>query len=336
MAMKYLWLLPTILFAAILFVILRLIFIKRKKSPKRKTKAQPLAHTVRIKSLPIYKRLILQYRIALISAITAFTVLIIAASTLASRPYSATIDNPTLYNRDIMLCLDVSGSMSETNQAVLQEFTQIARGLEGERIGFTIFDSTAVSVFPLTDDYEFIAEQLAFAERIFRPNTSSSELFAFLRGTWGIIDSSLIGDGLASCVNMFDLLEDTERSRFIILVTDNFVGRNPVVSLMQAAEHARARNIRVYGINPSDWSSEFFTPDTVEEFRRATIHTDGAYYRASEPRAIPDIIAQIQSQEAIKFTGAPRLIESDNPLVATIIIVISFFAFIVIVWRLKI
>ena len=59
-----------------------------------------------------------------------------------------------------MLCLDVSTSMNELDAIVLRQFTELAAGLRGDRIGLTIFNGSAITVFPLTDDSEFIAATL--------------------------------------------------------------------------------------------------------------------------------------------------------------------------------
>ena len=55
-----------------------------------------------------------------------------------------------------MLCLDVSGSMKELDENILRHFVRIAEGLPGDRIGLTIWNGAAISVFPLTEDAEYV------------------------------------------------------------------------------------------------------------------------------------------------------------------------------------
>ena len=66
-------------------------------------------------------------------------------------------------NRDVMLCLDVSGSMKELDESILAPFIDIAAGLPGDRIGLTIWNGAAITVFPLTDDTDYVAATLEFA-----------------------------------------------------------------------------------------------------------------------------------------------------------------------------
>src|SRR5699024_1854177 len=61
--------------------------------------------------------------------------------------------------------------------------------------------------------------------------------------------SSLVGDGLASCVYAFDH-PDQERPRAIILGTDNEVHGEGVYSLEDATDLAQERDVRVYALNP--------------------------------------------------------------------------------------
>ncbi|MET3718645.1 MULTISPECIES: VWA domain-containing protein [unclassified Arthrobacter] len=118
-----------------------------------------------------------------------------SAVAAAGRTVEVTTITPEQRNRDIMLCLDTSGSMSSADAAVVEVFGVLAKEFDGERIGLTIFDSSAVQVFPLTDDYGYVQEQLQMADDAFNGNPGSA---GFLDGTWSGRGSSLIGDGLAS------------------------------------------------------------------------------------------------------------------------------------------
>ena len=109
----------------------------------------------------------------------------------------------------------------------------------------------AVTYFPLTSDYSYIERQL---ERLRSEFEDPQE--RYYSGTLIGEGSSLVGDGLASCVVRFDRT-DSERSRSIILVTDNFVAGEQIFSLPDAAQLAADRGVRVYGINPGDASEDY-------------------------------------------------------------------------------
>ena len=55
-----------------------------------------------------------------------------------------------------MLCLDVSGSMIAYDAAVLEVFEQLTEEFTGERISMVVFNASAVTYFPLTNDYDYI------------------------------------------------------------------------------------------------------------------------------------------------------------------------------------
>jgi len=332
--MKLWWIFLVIAISLPIFIILR--YRAHKKAfEKNKLKGKPLANTLRVKTLPAYKRLMTVYRVLLAAIVMVFAVAFISGVFLSARPYATSLENPTLHSRDIVLCLDVSGSMMAYNQAIVKQFREITEGLKGERLGLMVFDTTAVPIFPLTDDYEFILEQLERVERGLEPFTFNEDTRYVTSGTYLAYGASFIGDGITSCIDSFDLLEDLERSRFIVLATDNYSG-DSLITVPQAAEYARSLGVRLYGINPSDFSTENFTYDSVDEYRWATLHTDGAYYKAANKEAVPDIVNQILAQDAIQFVGSPQLIETDAPLVAFIVLSVSFCAFVVLTWRLRI
>ena len=80
---------------------------------------------------------------------------------------------PEVTSRDIMLCLDVSGSMVEYNRSVLEQFGRLLENFDGERVGLTIFNASAVTVFPLTTDYGFITDEFAKFRATFEARAST-------------------------------------------------------------------------------------------------------------------------------------------------------------------
>ena len=57
---------------------------------------------------------------------------------LAGRPTTKTVIEPESRNRDIMLCLDVSGSMYEADSEILRVYAELSKGFKGERIGLVL------------------------------------------------------------------------------------------------------------------------------------------------------------------------------------------------------
>ena len=119
--------------------------------------------------------------------------LAVAAVLGAARPVQRVTLVDQKDNRDIVLCLDVSGSMIDVDAEVVSTFLRLAEGFRGERISMVIFNSSAVPVFPLTDDYDFVSDQLRRAQRSLTIVDGKDPFFA---GTLNGAGSSLIGDGL--------------------------------------------------------------------------------------------------------------------------------------------
>ena len=55
--------------------------------------------------------------------------LLASAAVAAARPVDLTTIRPEQHNRDIVLCLDASGSMSSADAAVVDVFAELAAGV---------------------------------------------------------------------------------------------------------------------------------------------------------------------------------------------------------------
>lgn len=337
MGIKYPWMI-VVCMVALAMVIMAWWVMRRRVHKGTEKRAKVLANTQRVEDLPEYKRARARYRMMLVLVMVVLLPILMTMLLLVARFSSISVESPEVYNRDIMLCLDASGSMYDENVRVLEKFKEIAAGLVEERVGLTFFDSSAVTIFPLTDDYDYIQEQLDYAVRAF--NGEVDDGWRFIGdGTMMSDGSSKVGEGLASCVLSFDRLGE-ERSRSIVLATDNFSYGDSMVSFMQAAEMAKSYDMRVYGLNPSDWSSGegdySFTPESVEEYRQAVALTGGAYYKFDDVSAVPGLVDQIMKQEAARLEGAPMMVKKDDPLALFIIASAATAGLLVLLWRLRI
>jgi hypothetical protein len=226
----------------------------------------------------------------------------VAATVLLMQPVSTHAEPASRLNRDVMLCLDVSGSMAEIDASLLDQFVRLADQLPGERIGLTIWNGSAVTVFPLTDDADFVQRTL----RDTRDALDSGDI-SFMAGTH-LGGSSLIGDGLASCVLRFDRL-DEQRSRSIVLATDNALAGVPIVTLNEAARLARERDIRVYAVAPE----ERITTPNATRLRNEVSSTDGGYFEAGSDTTIGEVVGRILSLQATHTEQPPDRVTQDRP-----------------------
>lgn len=93
-------------------------------------------------------------------AVILLVVALALATALVARPSTVDEGEEKASSRDIVLCLDVSGSALPYDREVIDTYRQLVDSFKGERIGLSIFNSTSRTVFPLTDDYELVSKQL--------------------------------------------------------------------------------------------------------------------------------------------------------------------------------
>ncbi|RMB58337.1 VWA domain-containing protein [Tessaracoccus antarcticus] len=255
--------------------------------------ALPLAGAARIRALPRFAELAKAQLRWLVIESCCLAVAGAGVALLAARPVSASTVSEERSNRDIVLCLDVSGSMSQVDRAVINSFTDLAANLDGERIGFVLFDASAVTIFPLTDDAAYIQQHLR--------ETAEALGGSQLAGTRvGDLGSSLIGDGLASCLQRFDRT-DAQRSRTVVLATDNQVGGTPLFSVEQAAARAVKGGVLVFGIVPSD-NSVIATDDLTAHLRP----TGGDVMLLGPEPDLSSITRAVEAQQRAVMTGRAR------------------------------
>ncbi|HEU4667964.1 MAG TPA: VWA domain-containing protein [Arthrobacter sp.] len=315
--------------------------------PDRNANARrrPVAHADRLAMLPEYQAALRRHRRRLAVAALACASLLVSTAVAAARPVEVTTIRPEQHNRDIMLCLDASGSMSSADAAVVDVFSELAAEFDGERIGLTVFDSTAIQVFPLTDDYGYAREQLQLARDAFEGKPGSS---GFLDGTWSGRGSSLIGDGLASCLNSFPRGAgqagkrnpgrdpgQPSRSRSVVLATDNFLSGDPIMTLGEAAALATDRAVRVYALNPGDLDYGAGPDQPGAQLRDAAESTGGAYYALDSPEAVPGVVRGVEDTEKSSLPGAPRAVAADEPRLPLAAALLSGLVLAVAGWRLR-
>ncbi len=285
------------------------------------------AHTRRMTDLPVYRRALTRLRGQLLVLTAVLALVLVPAAWAASRPADGYLVEPEKRNRDIMLCLDVSGSMFVTDQAILRSFADVVKGFEGERIGLVLFDSQAVTAFPLTDDYDLVTTQLEEYANGF--SSIGGDGLDPQAGTWNPNSSgtSLIPDGLASCTYGFDRREE-DRPRAIILGTDNMVAGRGVYTQKEAFRAAEDLGARVYAIDPND------SGRAHEELVDATEGTGGKTYPLTDEEAVTGITDEIERLEAARLPDTkPQFLRTDKPRWPVLLLVLGLFAYLPLAWR---
>lgn len=286
-----------------------------------------VARAERLRTLPSFRQALSRRVLALCGILVLGTVATVAAGVVAARPMSSQTIQPVNTSRDIMLCLDVSGSMTEVDVEVLSVFEELLEDFEGERIGLTIFNSSPVQIFPLTDDYDFVREHLASIKESF---DFVDEIPEHWVGTLNGEGASLIGDGLAACTMGFDRPDD-ERSRSVIFATDNEINGASIVTLEEAAGYARAKGVRVFALNPVQGKDAAVSA----ELAAAAETTGGAAYGLRDTTTVSDIVTEVQEQEATELRGEAQVVWTDTPDVWIVVLAVALLSFAVVLWRVR-
>lgn len=287
-----------------------------------------VAHTARLTTLPRYQELARRRRRLLLGMFAASLTLVVAVTMLAARPVRSERATPELETRDIMLCLDVSGSMVEYNRSVLEQFGRLLEDFDGERVGMTIFNSSAVTVFPLTTDYRFIIEEF---ER-FR-ETFAKRGIDTLAGTLEGDGSSLVPDGIASCALSFPDHEE-QRSRSLVVATDNQVEGVTLTEMPQVLGLVQERGIRVYSIYPLFTFESQNRPETVE-MRELANGSGGAFYALDNVQATEWIVRRIDQTEATLLETQANLVRTPQPVIWVAVAALAAVALVLLGWRAR-
>lgn len=204
---------------------------------------------------------------------------------------------------DIVLCLDVSGSMAAKDLAPtrLDASREMASNFiaqrKGDRIGLVIFSGESFTLSPLTTDKAMLQNQLAAARS-------------------GVLkDGTSLGSGLATGVDR--LKNSTAKSKVIILLTDG-VDNGGLIDPQTAKELAKTFGIRVYtiGVGTQGYAAiDMETPlgkvpgqekVTIDEdlLKQIAKETNGQYYRATDRQELGKIYASIDQLEKSKVESS--------------------------------
>ena len=218
-----------------------------------------------------------------------------------ARPQSAQHNsNSTTEGIDIVMSLDVSGSMLARDftpdrlGAAKEVASNFIMDRPNDRIGLVVFAGESFTQCPLTTDKRSLLNLLGSVKS-------------------GMIDDgTAIGNGLATAVNR--LRESKAKSKVIILLTDG-INNSGQIAPLTAAEIAQSYGIRVYtvgvgtmGMAPYPvidmWGHLSFQPMKVEidEKMLSLIAqmTGGKYFRATDNRRHKDVYDEINQLERSK------------------------------------
>ena len=240
----------------------------------------------------------------------------------AARPQElGAVTRPPQAGRDLMLAVDLSGSMSDEDmalggqsvdrltaaKAVLADFLD-RRG--GDRVGLLVFGQRAYTLTPLTLDLTSVRQQL-------------EDSVVGLAGR-----ETALGDALALSVKR--LQSQPTDQRVVVLLTDG-VNTAGVLDPGKAAELAHDAKVRVHTIafggegGMSVFGFHLPSPggDQIDEagLQRIAQATGGKFFRARDTESLAGIYAEIDRLEPIRRPGQavrPRIERYPWPLGAAL------------------
>ena len=305
----------------------------RKKQDSEFTDGRKIASMEMIRNVPYYKRRMFYYRWGSRLVYFACLVGIFASCFMIARPSTTKKIPEDMYNRDIILCLDVSSSVDEQNLSLITQLKSVVSDLEGERFGIIIFNTSSTVVSPLSDDYEYTMKQLDKISsgiqaryNILRRYSYNKEDYVKLQYVEGGTlvgseerGSSLIGDGLASTIFNFSKY-DEKRTRIVIFSTDNELQGMNLIDLTEAAKMCKDEKIIVYGIGTEDMDY-----DDMNEMRMAVESTGGKFFLQSASGTYSQIVSEIEKLSKAKVKGKKITVVTDYPALPYIILLSSTF-----------
>lgn len=203
---------------------------------------------------------------------------------------------------DIVLCMDVSGSMAARDikpsrlgvaKEVAEEFVN---NRPVDRIGLVIFSGESFTKCPITPDKNTLLSQIAALD---------------IRDGGYLEQGTLIGEGLATSVNR--IIKGKAKSRIIILLTDGKEDApdTRIIDPYTALDIAKANGVKVYCIGMGgglEMQGQEIAPggglvkDYIDEelLKKIALETGGRYYRAVDKASLQAIYAQIDKLEKSK------------------------------------
>jgi len=227
---------------------------------------------------------------------------------------------------DIILCMDVSGSMMA--QDLLPDRLEAAKQVAAEfvaqrvtdRVGVVIFSGESFTLVPLTTDKAVL----------------QSQIYSIQRGL--LEDGTAIGDGLGISVSR--LRSSTAKTKIVILLTDG-EDQGGRISPEEAKLMAKSYGIRVYTVGvgtegfapvPTNIAGRVSTQMqkvNIDEklLRSIASETGGLYFRARDTESLKGIYAEIDKLERskIEITDLKRYTEKFHPfaIAAAILLLIE-------------
>lgn len=258
--------------------------------------------SLQISTLQSFAKSPVSIKVYLRHLLFALRVIVVALIIIVlARPQTTnTWKNVTTEGIDIILAIDVSGSMLARDftpdrlEAAKEIGIKFISGRQTDRMGLVVFAGESFTLCPLTTDH-------------------ASLINTFKDIKMGILeDGTAIGSGLATAISR--LKDSNAISRVVILLTDGVNNRGEIAPLT-AAEIAKSYGVRVYAVGIGSIGTAPFPVQTPfgiqyqdmqvqideEMLQNIAEMTGGKYFRATNNRTLEQVYSEIDKLERSKI-----------------------------------
>ena len=250
----------------------------------------------------------LRTRLRFLPDLLRIIILVLIVFSLMQPQYGFESETVTRKGIDIMIALDVSGTMAAEDfqpnrikaaQKITEDFIS---GIQDHRVGLVVFAGVALTQCPLTIDYGVLTELLR--------HTSIGMMSQ---------DGTAIGDAIINAVYKFNTNSREKRDKVVILLSDG--ENNAGIDPLTAAKVASDKGIRVYTIGvgslegapvpyyqngqkfySQDRYGNPYKPQLDEQLLKDIAYlTKGLYFRATDNEALKLIYEKIATLEKGKI-----------------------------------
>ncbi len=329
-----------IMYSLVLAGIILLVWRRKKKFKK----GVIVANTKYVKKTGYFKLLNAKYHIYNILIKITCILIILLFAVITARLYKTKKHEEEFDNRDIMLCMDFSPSVKGLNKEIINTMKKTVESLKDERFGITIFNNAAITLVPLTTDYNYVLYTLDLMEKFIgisnnslysKPGTTQTAqekylISVFYTGINALSGSSLVGDGLASCANTFN--DDVDRTKVVILSTDNMVAGTQIITIPEAAAYAKKKGIKVYPIGTKSIKDKPKYRDGLVE----VANTTGGEYFDFADYSVNEINKKIQELNKNSMVKTAFVTKKDLPELLVPYLLYLIPVLFVLDWRVRI
>ena len=256
---------------------------------------------------------------------------------LAARPTRVDRTLEQGHNRDIVLCLDVSGSTLPYDRQVIASYLDLVRNFRGERMALSIFNSELSKARRILDGVQSQDRIDAMSGRQYQ------DISDWLEGTQNRRDTtSLIGDGLVGCAALLPQfapkdqngsIKADQRSSSLVLATDNVVSGKPTYTLEEALKLTSTAGIAVDGLYSGP--EQGIEDESTRQMQRLIEARGGIFLRRQDGNSINALVRQIEHRHGADPRQQEQSSLVDAPGWWTLALALTLSGYLLLAWRLK-